>query len=145
MKQIILPVFIAAATASLGLAQAETARFQPGQLAVLRAGDGQVAQHLKQAPVFIDQFDPRRFNATPSYTVQIPTNGADSFFFNGHAATEGVLSRSADRRLLVFAGYGGVNLLAIPGTPSLLDIQRGFCTVDAAGAVHTLLYKPEAS
>jgi hypothetical protein len=77
--------------------------------------------------------------------VPIPTNGANSFFFNSHAATEGVLSRSADRRLLVFAGYGGVNLLAIPGTPSLLDIQRGFCTVDAAGAINTLLYKPAAS
>lgn len=144
MKQIILAVLFAAA-ATPGRVEAQTAHFQPGQLAVLRAGDGQVPQQLKQAPIFIDQFDPRSFNAVPSYSVPIPTNGPNAFFFNGHAATEGVLSRSADRRLLVFAGYGGVNLLAISGTPSLLDIQRGFCTVDAAGAVHTLLYKPEMS
>jgi hypothetical protein len=144
MKKTLLPTLLAAA-ATTGMLQAQTAHFQPGQLAVLRAGDGQVSQHLKQAPIFIDQFAPANFNAAPSYSVAIPTNGANSFFFNSHAATEGVLSRSADRRLLVFAGYGGVNLLATPGVPSLLDIQRGFCTVDAAGAVHTLLYKPDGS
>jgi hypothetical protein len=140
MKPLILPALLAA-VAPVGL-HAQTAHFQPGQLAVLRAGDGVIPQRLKQAPIFIDQFDPKRFNDAPSYTVQIPTNGANSFFFNSHAATEGVLTRSADRRLLVFAGYGGVGLLATPGVPSLLDLQRGFCTVDAAGAVHTLLYKP---
>ena len=144
MKQTILPVLFAAA-ATTGMIQAQSTHFQPGQLAVLRAGDGQVPQRLKQAPIFIDQFDPKSFNGAPSYTVQIPTNGPNAFFFNGNASTEGLLSRSADRRLLVFAGYGGVNLLATPGTPSLLDIQRGFSTVDAAGAIHTLLYKPEAS
>lgn len=127
------------------MACGQAAQFKPSQLAVLRAGDGSVKQHLKQAPIFIDQFDPKTFNAAPSYTVQIPTNGADSFFFNSHAATEGVLSRSLDHRLLVFAGYGGVNLLEKPGTPSLLDIQRGFCTVDSTGATHTLLYQPDAS
>jgi hypothetical protein len=77
--------------------------------------------------------------------VQIPTNGPDSFFFNSHAATEGGLSRSADHRMLVFAGYGGVNLLQKPGVPSLLDIERGFCTVDAAGTIHTLLYQTKES
>lgn len=104
-----------------------------------------VKQYLKQAPIFIDQFDPKRFNDSPSFTLQIPTNGANSFFFNGHAATEGLLSRSADHRLLVFVGYGGVNLLEKPGVPSLLDIQRGFCTVDAAGNLHAVLYHPELS
>lgn len=143
MKPTILPVLFAAAAAT-SMLQAQTAHFQPGQLAVLRAGDGQVPQQLKQAPIFIDQFDPKNFNGAPSYTVPIPTNGANAFFFNGHAATEGVLARSADHRLLVFAGYGGVNLLAKPGTPSLLDLQRGFCTVDASGTIHTLLYKPES-
>ena len=45
--------------------------------------------------------------------------------------------------MLAFGGYGGVNLLEQPGTPSLLDIQRGICTVDAAGTVHTYLYYPD--
>lgn len=144
MKMTTLAALLAAACAG-GLARGEAVHFQPGKLAVLRAGDGQVPQRLKQAPIFIDEFDPTNGNASPSLTVAIPTNGPNAFFFNSHAATEGVLSRSADGRMLVFAGYGGVNLLEKPGVPSLLDIPRGFCTVDAAGTVQTLLYQPEAS
>ncbi len=138
MKKIVLPV---AAMLSIAV-HAQNLQFLPGHLAVLRAGDGVVNLHLKQAPIYVDQFDPNGVNAAPSFTVQIPTNGANSFFFNSHAATEGVLTRSADRRMLVFAGYGGVNLLEKPGVPSLLDIQRGFCTVDAVGTLHTYLYQP---
>ena len=121
--------------------QAQDGHFLPGQLAVLRTGNGAVDPQLKQAPVFIDQFDPAAVNTAPTYTVAIPTNGPDTLFFNAHAATEGVLTRSANHRLLVFAGYGGVNLLEKKGTPSLLEIPRGFATVDAAGTVHTFLYK----
>jgi hypothetical protein len=51
-----------------------------------------------------------------------------------------MLSRSADGKLLTFAGYGGINLLATNGTPSLLDIGRGFCTVDASGKTHTEIF-----
>ncbi len=137
MKKI-LPLIISMLA---GAVHAQNTQFLPGQLAVLRAGDGMVGQQLKQAPIFIDQFDPNSFNTAPSFTVPVPTNGASSFFFNGRAATEGLLTRSTDRRLLAFAGYGGFNLLEKSGTPSLLDIQRGFCTVDTAGTIHTFLYQ----
>jgi hypothetical protein len=144
MKVIMKRIILLAAVALLsGAANAQNAQFLPGRLAVLRAGDGVVNLHLKQAPVFVDQFDPNGFNPAPSFTVRIPTNGPSTLFFNSHAATEGVLTRSADRRMLAFAGYGGVNLLEQPGTPSLLDIKRGICTVDAAGTVHTYLYFPD--
>ena len=119
--------------------------FLPGNLAVLRAGDGMMDLNLRQAPIFVDQFDPKTPNAGPSMSVPIPTNGADCFFFNGHAATEGILTRSADRRFLAFAGYGGVNLLQQKGTPSLLDIKRGFCTVDAAGTIHPFFYQADTT
>jgi hypothetical protein len=122
-------------------ASAQPTTFRPRHLAVLRAGDGVLELNLKQSPVFIDQFDAGGFNGSPSATVKIPTNGPDAFFFNGHAATEGNLTRSADHKLLAFAGYGGVSLLQSNGTPSLLDIDRGFCTVDEAGAIHTTIYK----
>lgn len=122
-------------------AVAQPPRFLPGHLAVLRAGDGVLDLHLKQSPVFVDQFDTGGFNASPSFTVKIPTNGPETLFFNGHAATEGTLTRSADHKLIAFAGYGGVNLFQSNGTPSLLDIGRGFCTVDAAGKVHAKIYR----
>ncbi len=124
-----------------GWAARAQSSFHPGRLAVLQAGDGVVSLHLKQSPVFIDEFIPGSFNASPSFTVQIPTNGASSIFINGHAATEGMLSRSGDKRYLTMAGYGGANLLQLEGTPSLLDIGRAFCTVDAAGQVKTIIYE----
>jgi hypothetical protein len=115
--------------------------FSPGQLAVLQAGDGEINLHLKQAPIFVDQFDPTKFNDAPTLTVAIPTNGPNTLFFNGHAATEGNLTRSADRRLLAFAGYAGVNLLQNPGVPSQLNIPRGFCTLGSPAGSYHLIYQ----
>lgn len=114
--------------------------FLPHHLAVLRAGDGVTSLGLRQAPVFIDQFDPGTSNTSPSFSVPVPTNGPDSFFFNGHAATEGTLTRSADNKLLTFAGYGGVNLLQINGTASRVGLQHGISTVNRMGGLHTFLY-----
>src|SRR5580704_8695597 len=136
MKTFLLIATVATSTALA--ADAQSPAFLPKHLAVLRAGDGVLDLHLKQSPAFIDQFAPGSFNVQPSFTVSIPTNGPDTLFFNGHAATEGILTRSADHRLLAVAGYGGINLLASNGTPSLLDIARVYCTVDAAGKVHTM-------
>ncbi len=137
MKKSVLLIF--AALASMPVC-AQNPRFLPNHLAVLQAGDGVVSLKLKQAPIFIDQYDTAGLNTAPSFAARIPTNGAGSFFFNGHAATEGGLTRSADRQLLVFAGYGGVNLLEQRGTPSMLDLQRGFCTVAVDGTPHTFFY-----
>ena len=117
------------------------ASLQSRHLAVLRAGDGQVDLKLRQAPIFIDEFAPGSLNATPLSTVAIPTNGPNTLFFNGHAATEGILARSANHHLLTIGGYGGVNLLQSNGTPSVLNIGRGFCSVDSAGAIHTTIYQ----
>ena len=93
----------------------------------------------QQAPVFVDQFDPGRFNAAPTFTVPFPRT-ARTLCFSTPRGDRRDFDPLADRRLLALAGYGGVNLLEKPGTPSLLDIQRGFATVDAAGTVHTFLY-----
>ncbi len=142
MKQAILPV---AAVLLLQLPAGAQNQFLPNHLAVLRAGDGVVDLKLRQAPIFVDQFDPAAPNTAASFTVHIPTNGPSTLFFNGHAATEGILTRSSDHQLLAFAGYGGVSLLQSNGTPSVLDIGRGCCTVDAHGTVHTYLYESHST
>ena len=145
MKIIVLLAATLAATLGLALAaQAQSgapAAFLPKHLAVLRAGDGNVKLHLKQSPIFVDEFAEGGFNSAPVMSVAIPTNGPDTLFFNGHAATEGMLSRSGDGKLLTFAGYGGVNLLEKSGTPSLLDIGRGLCAVDASGKTHAVIFE----
>jgi hypothetical protein len=138
MQKIILA---AGSAALLVMAAHADSTFSPKQLAVLQAGDGHVKLHLKQSPIFVDEFTPGSLNSGPVMSVAIPTNGADAMFFNGHAATEGMLSRSADGKLLSFAGYGGVNLLEQVGTPSMLDIGRALCTVDAAGKSHTIIFE----
>jgi hypothetical protein len=126
-------------------ANADDGRFLPGHLAVLRAGDGKFNLSLKQSPIFVDQFDANEPGAAPSFSVQIPTNGPSAFFFNGHAGSEGNLTRSANSKFLTFAGYGGVDLLQVSGTASRLDIRRGFGTLDSSGKVSTILYKAEAT
>jgi len=140
MKEIVL--LAVAMTVSLSVLTASgQSSFLPKHLAVLRAGNGALRLHLKQSPVFIDEFAPDSFNNAPLLTIAIPTNGPDAIFFNGHAATEGMMCRSSDGQFLTFAGYGGVSLLQESGTPSLLDIGRAFCTVDAAGHTHTIIYE----
>lgn len=139
---------VIAAGLLLGLAaqaRAEESHFVPKHLAVLRAGDGTFKLIHKQSPVFVDQFEMEQMNAAPSFTVAIPTNGPNSFFLNGHAASEGNLTRSADHKLLTFAGYGGMDLLKVDGTASRLNIPRGFATIDPSGAIHTYLYKADLS
>jgi len=125
----------------LGAGVASAQSFAPGRLAVLRAGDGVIDLHAKQAPIFVDQFDPAKFNDAPSLTVAIPTNGPSALFFNGHAATEGNLTRSADHHWLAFAGYAGVNLLQVKGVPGQLAIPRGFGVLGAAPASFKLIYQ----
>jgi hypothetical protein len=140
IKIAILVAAVIGLAASAAQAQSGTA-FAPKHLAVLRAGDGALSLRLKQSPAFIDEFATGSFNSGPVMSVAIPTNGPDTLFFNGHAATEGMLNLSSDGKWLTFAGYGGVDLLEKSGTPSLLDIGRGFCAVDAAGKTHTTIFE----
>jgi hypothetical protein len=107
--------------------------FRPGQLAVLRIGDGDSDLRVRQSQVFIDQFDPAAADqAGPSFTVAIPCKGTNSIWMNGHAGTEGGLARSGDRSVLTVTGYCG-DILSLPGTPSKLAYDRGICVVDATG------------
>ncbi|MGP8200266.1 MAG: immunoglobulin domain-containing protein [Limisphaerales bacterium] len=128
------------------------AQFSPNKLAVLRAGDNgtSAASSLNgahQAPAFVDQYDPVTPIVIPNtdtgtegplFSVAIPTNDPESgpyeaMWFNGHAGTEGYLALSEDLSSLTFTGYGG-DILAQSGTPSQLNIPRGICVINQAGA-----------
>ena len=128
------------------------AQFSPNKLAVLRAGDNGPGQGIStnasdlagahQAPGFIDQYDPVTPIVIPNtdtgtqgplFSVAIPTNDPGAMWFNGHAGTEGYLALSGDLSSLTFTGYGG-DILAQQGTPSQLNIPRGICVINQAGA-----------
>jgi len=122
------------------------AQFTAGKLAVLRAGDNtnypwSSLGGAHQSPAFIDEFDPvtpiiisstNTSTNGPIFSVAIPTNDPGALWFNGHAGTEGYLSQSGDASTLAFSGYGG-DILADPGTPSQLNINRGICVIDVNG------------
>ncbi len=140
MKKLIITLGMAAAVVISS--QAQTA-FTPGQLAVLRIGNGLPDTgntneasdwNFKQNPDFIDEFNPNVTGPTaPTYTMAFPTNGANSLWNNGNAGSEAdSLGRSADRSILTYSAYTG-DILSIPGTPSAEPYHRIISVIDAFG------------
>lgn len=76
--------------------------FTPGNLAVLRVGDGAQALTSHGNSVFVDQFTT---NGALAGSLAIPDEGANALLQSGSASSEGALTRSADGRLLLLAGY----------------------------------------
>jgi hypothetical protein len=135
MKKLIFTSGIAMLLAVTAQAQTTSPVFLPGKLAVLRGGDGSTNFTLanqRRFPAYIDVYDPVVSNSAPVMTVAVPTNGANSIWFNLHGGSEGIgFTRSADRQFLVLNGYHGdlTNTLTTPS--SATDCTRGFGTIDA--------------
>ena len=89
--------------------------FAAGNLAVLRVGDGSESLSSHGNSVFIDQFTT---NGTLVGSIAIPDNDTNALIISGSATSEGALGRSADGRLLIFAGY---NLAFTNSTSSLAN------------------------
>jgi hypothetical protein len=74
---------------------------------VLRVGDGSGTLSSAAAPIFLDTYY-AVVGATPLHTTALPTTasgGNQALLIGGSTASEGGLSRSADTRYLVLAGY----------------------------------------
>jgi hypothetical protein len=109
LPTIVLAAFAAALTPSLVLAQ-----IAPGNLVVVRVGDGVNPLSSAAQPVFLDEYTP---TGALIQSVALPTapSGANLPLCNsGSATSEGHLNLSADGRYLVHAGYG-----TAPGTASV--------------------------
>ena len=137
MKKLIISSTMAILCA-LGIhAQNTNITFIPGKLAVYRGGDGSTnftfGGDARRFPAFIDEYDPAITNQTgPILSVELPTNGANSIWFNLHAGSEGQgITRSADRQYIAVTGYHG-DLTNVTVTPSgASDCTRGFGIIDA--------------
>ncbi len=109
-------------------------QFTPGNLAVLRVGDGTPMISGAAAAVSIEQYSVLGEGQSPSYTVALPTTGASAITLSGTAASEGALTRSADGMYLTFAGYNAdVGTLSVSSTTSAM-VNRAVGVLDAAGA-----------
>src|SRR5690349_19728763 len=83
-------------------ALATHAQFLPGNLALVRLGEGTQTLGNTGNTVFIDQYTPLGGLVN---TVQIPDSGASALIMSGNATSEGALSLSGDGRFLTIAGY----------------------------------------
>lgn len=126
------PVSIASAAAMCFAAGALQAQFSPGKLAVLRVGDGSTALSSAAQPIFLDQFELTGSGQTASYTLAIPSSGADALTLSGTATSEGALSLSANGLFLSFAGYNAnAGTASIAGTASAtVNRAAGLVTYD---------------
>jgi hypothetical protein len=114
---------------------ASASAFVPGNLAVLRIGDGTETLGSHGNSVFIDQFTT---NGTLAGSVAIPDNDTNALLVSGTASSEGALTRSADGRLLLLAGYNlpltnADNLSSSLANADATNAPRAIGAVDASG------------
>ena len=112
------------------------AAFTPGNLAVLRVGDGTETLSSHGNSVFIDQFTP---GGTLVGSIAIPDNATNALIASGSASSEGALTHSADGRLLLLAGYQIALTNATPLSMSLANTNsvtapRALGALDLSGA-----------
>jgi hypothetical protein len=107
-----------------------TPGFEPGNLCVLRVGNGTDLLDSSGDPVFLVEYTT---NGVLAHTVTIPDSGSNSLII-GSATSEGVISRSANSNFIVMVGYN----TDYPYTSSLSGsastaVPRGIATIDFNG------------
>ena len=117
----------------LSLAACANAQFfTPGNVAVLRIGDGTQTLSSSGNSLFVDQYTPAGALVN---TVTIPDTGAQALLASGTASSEGGFTRSMDRSELVLPGYN-VSRGSVTGSlsgQSAAAVPRAVATVDAFG------------
>jgi hypothetical protein len=102
---------LAAATSAVLSGQSIAAPQTPGNLAILRVGEGATALSNASTAVFVDQYTPAGvFVNSTAVSTSIPS----ALTTSGSATSEGALTRSPDGSTLFFAGYN-----IAPGTASI--------------------------
>jgi hypothetical protein len=110
---------------------ADASAFTPGNLVVVRVGDGSAALGSAATAVFLDEYSP---SGTLVQTIALPTSASDALTNSGSATSEGALSLSSNGQYLVQAGYR-----AVPGTTGVVgsSLPRVIARIDLAGNVDT--------
>jgi hypothetical protein len=116
---------------------AAAAPFTPGNIVVVRVGDGSALLTSAATPVFLVEYTP---TGTLVQTIALPTVDAgtnQSFTNSGTATSDNNMTRSADGRYLVLTGYdAAVGTSSVTGTTSTAN-NRVVGRVAADGTVDT--------
>jgi hypothetical protein len=126
-----------AAAASLWPSAAAAAPFTPGNVVVVRIGDGSAALTSAATATFLLEYTPA---GVLVQTIALPTatTGANSILTNtGSSSSDALLTRSVDGRYLVLTGYdAAVGTASLTATPSATT-NRIIGRVAADGTVDT--------
>lgn len=109
------------------------AQFNPGNLVVLQAGDGNSSLAGTGNPIVLREFNTM---GQSTFSMTIPSTGNNAMVIRGNAVSEGYISRSADNFYIVFGAY----MQALPNANTLnstaaSSIPRGIALVDVNGNV----------
>ncbi len=108
------------------------AQFLPGNLAIVRLGDGTQTLGNTGNTVFIDQYT--QLGGLVN-SLQIPDSGASALIMSGNATSEGALSLSGDGHYLTIAGYNTARPFgsSLAGSASSA-VPRGIGLIGANGS-----------
>ncbi len=111
------------------------AQFTPGNLVVLKVGNGVDTLFSLGNPCYIQEYTAF---GTLMNTIALPTTGANPYCISGSASSEGQLTRSADGSQVCFAGYK----ITPPYTMSLssssaIAVKRVVAKINQFGTIST--------
>ncbi len=127
------PILPAALVAAPLFAAHVFGQFIPGNLAVLRVGDGSTLLTSAASAVSIDQFSMSGTGQSPTYSVALPSTGSSAITLSGTASSEGALALSANGMYLTFGGFNAVSGTANVAGSSSATVNRAVGMLDAAG------------
>src|SRR5262245_57461448 len=132
-------LLLIAAVAGTAAPRANAAAFTPGNLAVLRVGDGNITLTSTSTNVFIDEYTT---GGVLVQTIAMPTSGASALVNSGTSTSEGFLSRSPNGKLLCFGGYNtNIGVASVSGTTAAAA-PRAIGSVNGAGSFALVTASP---
>ena len=130
-----------AALLSLALsASALAAPFTPGNLVVLRVGDGAAALANSAAPGFLDEYTPAGVLVQSIALPTVDSGANQTCTLRGSTPIDGQLTRSVDGRFLIGGCYDMPLGTASPEGTAVATFPRVFFRVNSAGVVDTTTY-----
>ena len=114
--------------------------FTPGNVLVVRVGDGAAALASAATPVFLEEWAATG-GASPVQTINLTTLGANVITSSGTATSEGFLTTSADGRYFLYAGYNAAVGTATVTTSASAAVNRVIARIarNASSNTSTLL------
>jgi hypothetical protein len=130
--QIVLMKKVLYSTPFVLFALRTAAQFLPGNLALVRLGDGTQTLGNTGNTVFIDQYTPLGGLVN---SLQIPDSGPSALIMSGNATSEGALSLSGDGHYLAIAGYNTTRPFGSSlASSTSATVPRGIGSIGANGS-----------